>query len=222
KLNFDLFRNYIKIGLPVIIGDSIWGLAMAAQTAILGHMGSTAIAANSIASTIFQIVSVVAYGTASASSVIIARTIGEGNVGKVKSYAVTMQILFVIIGIITGAVLFISKDLIIDVYAVTPETKSLAINFMTVLSITVVGTSYQMACHTGIIRGGGDTKFIFIVDMIFMWGIVLPSATIAAFIFNMSPLVVFVCLKCDQILKCFVAVIKINRFKWIKEIGTVK
>ena len=29
---------------------------------------------------------------------------------------------------------------------------------------------------------------------------------------------VFACLKCDQILKCFVAVVKVNRFNWMKNL----
>jgi hypothetical protein len=34
--------------------------------------------------------------------------------------------------------------------------------------------------------------------------------------------VVFFCLKCDQILKCIVAAIKVNRFRWIRELANEK
>ena len=99
-----------------------------------------------------------------------------------------------------------------------PETRELALLFMTVLSITVVGTSYQMPCLTGIVRGGGDTKFVLFNDIIFMWGIVLPSSFLAAFVLELPAVMIFICLKADQILKCFVAVVKVNRFRWIRKI----
>ncbi len=114
--------------------------------------------------------------------------------------------------------LFCSRGLILGFYDIGPETEGLARQFMAVLSVTVVGTAYQMACLTGIVRGGGDTKFVFINDLIFMWGIILPASYLAAFFFRFPPAVIFACLKADQILKCFVAVVKVNRYRWMKKI----
>ncbi|NLM61489.1 MAG: MATE family efflux transporter, partial [Clostridiales bacterium] len=71
---------------------------------------------------------------------------------------------------------------------------------------------------TGIVRAGGATHFVLINDLIFVWLIVIPSAALAAFVFNAPTWVVFACLKCDQVLKCAVAVVKVNRMKWIKNL----
>jgi Na+-driven multidrug efflux pump len=82
----------------------------------------------------------------------------------------------------------------------------------------VIGTSYQCACLTGIVTGGGDTKFVLINDLIHQWLIVIPGAFLSAFVFGWPVWVTFLCLKSDQILKCFVAVIKVNRYKWIRKL----
>ncbi|MCJ8006492.1 MATE family efflux transporter [Lederbergia wuyishanensis] len=216
QFELDLFKQYINLGSPIIMSNFIWGLAMAVQTAILGHMGAAAIAANSIATTIFGIVAVAVFASASATTVLIGKTIGEGNVNKIKSYAKTLQILYLIIGFCTGIILFFTKDFVLDFYTISTEARSLALQFMTVLSITVCGTAYQMPALTGIVRSGGDTKFVLINDTIFMWMIVLPASALCAFVFELSPLITFICLKSDQILKCFVAIVKVNRFKWIR------
>lgn len=68
----------------------------------------------------------------------------------------------------------------------------------------------------GIVSGGGDTNFVFFNDIIFMWCIVLPLSALSAFYFKLPPAVTFALLKADQILKCFVAAVKVNRFKWVK------
>lgn len=213
-----LFRDYIKTGLPVILSNGMWGVAMAVQAAILGHLGAQAIAANSIAATVFQILTVVLYGAAGASSVLTGKTIGEGGTDKLKEYTRTFQILFLLIGLVTGIALYCVKDFILAFYDISPDTKALALQFITVLAVTVVGTAYQCPCLTGIVRGGGDTRFVLYNDSIFMWGIVLPLSALAAFVFDWSPVVVFIFLKCDQILKCFVAVVKVNRYTWIKDL----
>lgn len=219
-IDLNLFKQYIKVGSPILLSNMIWGLAMGAQTAILGNMGEAVIAANSIATTIFQLVTVVIYASASATAVLIGKTIGEGHVEKIKAYAKTLQILYIFLGLCTGAVLFILKDYVLGFYTISIEAKELALQFMTVLSITVVGSAYQMPALTGIVRGGGDTKFVLYNDLIFMWLIVLPFSFLSAFVWHLSPLATFIFLKSDQILKCFVAIVKVNRFKWIRSFGS--
>ena len=66
-------------------------------------------------------------------------------------------------------------------------------------------------------KSGGDISFVFKNDAIFVFLVVLPSAVLAT-VFGAPAWVVFACLKCDQILKCFVAVVKINRFDWMKKL----
>ncbi|WEK53560.1 MAG: MATE family efflux transporter [Candidatus Cohnella colombiensis] len=215
----ELFKRYLNIGLPIILSNMNWGIAMAVQTAILGHMGAAVIAANSIANTFFQIVAVVVFASASATTIIIGKTIGEGRIDKIKDYAKTLQMLFLIIGVCTGAVLYMIKGHVLDFYSVSGEAKVFALQFMTVLSITVIGTAYHMPSLTGIVRSGGDTKFVLYNDTIFMWLIVIPASALCAFVFDLSPLITVICLKSDQVLKCFVAVIKVNRFRWIRSFG---
>lgn len=218
RIDKSLVRQFMKVVMPVVLSGAVWGIAMAVQMGILGRMGAPVIAANSIALTVAEVVTVVAYASASASSVVIAKTVGTGAMDKIKPYTRTLQILFLIIGVATGAVLFLVKDLIIGFYVLSPAAYEYALQFMTVLSITVVGTAYQMPALTGIVRGGGDTSFVMKNDLIFMWGIVLPLSMLGAFVWNLPPAIVFLLLKSDQILKCFVAVVKVNRYTWIKKI----
>ena len=211
-------KDFIKTGLPTVLSSTSWGVAMAVQGAILGRLGASTIAAASIATTLFQIASIVSYGSATASNITIGKAVGQGDMDKIRQYTKTLQILFLIIGVGTSLVLFASKLLVLDFYNISPQTKSLANTFILVLCITVIGTSYQMATLTGIVSGGGNTKFVLFNDIIFMWCIVLPIASLSAFIFKWPVLATFIVLKSDQTLKCCVAVVKVNRYTWIKKL----
>ena len=219
RIDTAVLKQYLHCGVPVILSSGVWGIGMAAQTAILGHMGASSIAANSIATTAFNILTVVTYGSANASQVITAKTIGENRLADSKQYAKTFQILFLGIGFVTGALIFALRGVIVGMYNISGESAALARNFLAVLSVTVIGTSYQMSCLCGIVRGGGDTRFVLYNDMIFMWGIVLPLSALAAFVLHWPPVAVFACLKSDQVTKCAVAVVKVNRFRWIKSLA---
>ena len=230
RSNGDMLKRFIKTSVPVILSSASWGIAMGLQTAILGRLDG-AIGANSMSSTVFSIVSVFIYGSSTAAGVALGKMIGEHKKAieegvltsadsreAIKKKARELQMIFIGLGILTSVTLFLLKGVIIGFYDITESTKVLADNFMTVLCVTVIGTSYQMPSLTGIIRAGGETSFVFYNDLIFMWGIVLPSSFIAAFVLEFSPVIVFCCLKADQILKCSVAAVKVNRFNWIRDI----
>lgn len=224
RLNFrDIFalersyiRDFFRSGVPLMLSSVSWGVAMSVQAAILGRLGASSIAASSIAQTLFQCTSVVAYATGDAARVMTGMAVGEGDMEKVRSKAKTMQLLFLIIGVITSAVLFAVRKPIISVYNTSPETSKLANVFVLILCVTSIGTAYEMPCLTGIVSGGGDTKFVFLNDIVFMWCIVLPLSALSAFCFKFPPAVTFALLKADQILKCFVALVKVNRFRWVR------
>ena len=213
-----LFKTYFKTGAPVFFSGVLWGFAQMLQTAILGHTTKETIAANSIASTVFSVTSVVVYAAGTATAVIIGKTIGERKLLRIPLYTKTLQILFVGLGLITGALIFLLRDPINALYNVSDAAKALSSQFMLVLSITVIGTAYQNSVHTGIVRAGGDTGFVFKVDTLFMWCLTLPLSFLSAFVFKWPIIVTFICLKGDQILKCFVAFFKVNYGKWLKNV----
>ena len=189
---------------------------MTVQTAIIGRLGAAAIGANAVAAPIFQVISVLYTSSGNASSVLIGKTVGENDIPRVKKYAVKLQIMYIAIGIISCVSLLLCKNAIISIYDVTAETAALAATFINILSVTVIGSSYEAPCLCGIVSGGGDTKFVFKNDILFMWCMVLPLAFLSAFVFNWPVAVTFFILKSDQLTKCLVAIPKVNRFRWIK------
>ena len=75
------------------------------QTAILGHLSSDAIAANSVATTFYQYMKVIVVAMASTSAVMMGKTVGRGDIGEVKAAARTLSVIDVCIGLCPEAVL---------------------------------------------------------------------------------------------------------------------
>lgn len=214
----EYLRDFLRVAMPVVFSGTNWGIATTVQTAILGHMGSNAIAASSIANSLFSLVSVAVFGIAGASAVLIGKEVGSGKTEKLKEHVNGLQAMFLIVGVISGALLFALRDPVLSYYAISQEALDVARQFILVLSLTIVGTSYQAPCLTGIVRGGGDTGFVFKNDLIFQWLIVLPISLLSAFVWHLDAVWVFLCLKSDQVLKCFVAIPVVNRFRWVRRV----
>ena len=219
-LNWDMefLRDYVKISLPVVLTGGLWGVAQAVQTAILGHISAETIAANSIATVVFQLFAVVGMSASSAASVTMGKTIGEGNLSLVRPYARRLQLIFLVIGGVSALALYLSKDFILSLYAVSPETRALADQFLTVLAVCTVGSCYEYPVEAGIIGGGGNTKYAAIMDNSFMWLFTIPMASLSAFVFGFPPAVTFAFLKADQLLKCIPNAIYCNRFTWVRQL----
>ncbi len=216
RFDFTYLRDFVKVAAPLVLSGFLWGVAQAAQTAVLGHISAAVIAASSIASVIFQIFAVVGMACANVASVTTGKTIGQGKLHLVRSYAKTMQAIFLLVGLIFGGLMFLCRETIVGLYAVSPETKALAVQFLTVLSVTTVGSCYEYPVESGIIGGGGSTRYTAWADNLFMWLFTIPSAVLSAFVFRFPPVVTFCCLKADQILKCIPNSIVCNRFRWVK------
>ena len=213
-----LLSDFLRYGLPIIGGQVVWAVNMLASSAIMGrNTAEGAVVAMSIAGTVNNLAYVVMNGMSGAVGIITGKTIGAGEIDKMKEYARTVQVLFLALGLVTGLTVFSVRDFAISLYAVSDAAVAQAKTFINVLSVTIVGTCYQAACLFGLVKSGGDISFVFKNDAIFVFLVVLPSA-IAATVLGAPAWVVFACLKCDQILKCFVAVVKINSFNWMKKL----
>ena len=201
-----------------MITGIIFGVSTALQTVILGHMSENAIAANSASNAIYQVLKVIIISSASAAAVYIGKAVGEGDIKRIRHLTHTFQVIFISFGVIVSLLLLAVRLPILSLYNLTPETRSLAESFVLVLCITCLGTSYQMPVACGIIRGGGDSKFVMINDLISLWVIVLPLSFVGAFVWHWHPVAVVACLNSDQIFKCVAASIKVNRYRWIKKL----
>ena len=217
--NGQLVRDFIRISIPTLGAAFLWGIANALQTVILGHMNDSAIAAQSISNTVFLLLKVTAVGAASAASVLIGKTVGEGDMDRLKQYARTLQLIFVGVGIALGAIMLIIRIPLLGVYAntISRETYDLANAYMLIQAAVLVVMSYQMPVNTGIIRGGGDTRFVLILDTVAICTFI-PLAWLGGLVWHWPAIAVIVCVNIDQFLKCFPAVIRVNGYKWVHKL----
>lgn len=213
-----LLGDYMRTSLPIILQAALWGVLNAVQSAILGHMAVSAITAYSISSTMFLLLKVTAVGSCTAASIMVGKQIGSGKKEQLRPMVATMQLLFLANGAVLGLILFFIRAPLLRLYQISDETRSLANSFMIIQSVVLFAMSYQMPTNGGILRGGGDTRYALILDLISFCGIVIPLSYLAAFVWRWSPVIVVMLLNSDQAFKCVPAAIRVNRFRWAKKL----
>lgn len=213
-----ILNDFIKNCTPVLFNELFWSLGASMVSIVVGRMGTEVVAANSISNVVNQFVTVFIFGLGSATSVIIGNTIGEGNHEKAKEYAFTITILSLFMGLISGLIIFIIRPYVVEFYNVSDITKEIAKEIMSVTSIIVVFQAVAINTMMGVLRGGGDNKFVLINDVLFMWIVAIPFGFIGAFVWKLPVAAVFLIIKSDEILKVIVSIIRIISGKWVRDL----
>lgn len=216
-----VWKTFFKVCIPILTSGLLWAVSLPMQTAILGHLSADAIAANSVSSTFFQYLKVIVIAIAGASAVVIGKDIGSNDEEKVRCNGRTLSVLYLAIGLLLGTVLFLLRSPLLSMYRLTPQATLYADHFMIIMSVIMVGMSYQMPVGVGIIQGGGDTKFSMYLNLISVWCIVMPLSFLAAFYWKLPVELVVIAVQSDQIFKCLPIFLRFKSYKWIHKLTAI-
>lgn len=213
-----LFRDYMVYAMPVVLNELMWGMGSSANTAIIGHMGSAAVAANSVAQVARQLATVVAFGVCNATAIYLGKTIGERKLEHAKAYAKRFVWLSVILGTLGAAVILLSAPIANANLALTGQAKSYLSFMFFVMSYFTIAQSLNATLVVGVFRSGGDTRFGLILDVASMWGCSILIGAVAAFVFKASVPVVYIILMSDEVIKIPLTVKRYLGYKWLRDV----
>lgn len=218
----DLFGTYFKVCIPVLASDTLLALGNSAVAMVMGHIGEKFVAANSITVVTQQLSTVLIQGMCQASCIMTGHTLGEGKKKEAMDQAKTFVTLAFIIGVIGGLIIILISGPVISFYNIDEETKLIAHELMLSIAIIVVFQSMNSILTKGVLRGGGDTIFLMVADILFLWIMSVPLGALAGLYFHLDAFWVYFFLKIDQVAKSIWCLFRLNGGKWIKKIESSK
>ena len=218
KVDKIILKDFMVNCTPVLFNEFLWSTGSTMISIIIGRLGTETVAANSISNVVFQFVTVFIFGLSNATAVIIGNTIGEGKNEKAKEYSRTVGVLSILMGIMAGVVILLIRPIVVDFYNVSQTTKDIAIQIMNSMSIIVIFQSFGITLMMGVLRGGGDAKFVLVNDIIFLWLVAIPCGFLTAFVLKWPIAAVFFVVKSDEIIKSIIATIRVLSGKWVRNV----
>ena len=214
----DLLGEYVRVSIPVLISDALLALGNNAVAMVMGAIGPTFVAANSVTMVTQQLSSVLTQGISNASGIITGNTMGQGDYEKAQRQGYTFIIIGTLIGLLAAAIIILLRAPIINFYQVSDEAKLLAYHLMDAITIIVVFQSVSSILTKGVLRAGGDTRFLMIGDILFLWVASVPLGYLAGLVFDLPPFWIYTFLKIDQVIKCVWCFFRLRSGKWLKRI----
>ena len=216
----DLLHDYITISLPVFVSDTLLALGNSAVAMVMGRIGTSFVSANSITVVTQQLSTVLIQGICHAGCIMTGHTLGEGNKEKAQEQAWTFFGLGAVIGALAGGIILIISKPIIGMYNVSEETKLIAQQLMNSIALIVVFQAVNSILTKGVLRGGGDTKFLMVADILFLWIVSVPFGALAGLVWHLDAFWIYFLLKLDQVIKAVWCVFRLKSGKWIKVISS--
>lgn len=217
-----LLGEYMKFSVPVMISDTILGLGNSAVMAVGGHIGKTFMSANTITMVVQHMATIFSSGLGQASLIITGNTLGEGRIEQAKKQSVSLVTVSVIFGIAVGMFIYLISPVIVGFYKIMPETREMAIALMHALAVVGIFMMPGSILTKGVLRGGGDTTFLMMADVIFLWAVSVPLGAAAGIVWHWPPFWIMFCLRIDNILKTILCIFRMRSGKWIKKFKTEK
>lgn len=214
----DMLGEYIRISIPVLVSDGLLALGNNAVAMVMGRIGQAFVAANSVTMVVQQLSNVLTVGISNASGIITGHTMGEGNYKKAHKQGYSFIIIGFLIGIIAAIIILLLKNPIIAYYQVSAEAKSIANELMNAITIIMIFQSISSILTKGVLRAGGDTKFLMAGDILFLWIASVPLGALAGLVFHWPAFWIYTFLKIDQVIKCVWCIFRLHSGKWLKKI----
>lgn len=214
----ELWKTYFKFGLPILISDTLLGVALTLDRVIQGHVGEVISAASAIINSGIQITNIINFSMSGAAAIVVGHTIGQGDIAKAKRQGNTYILFSMLLGVLMTVTLLLLEGPYMSFYDIGEETRRVAHDMLLVNCLWLPLQTVAYACTKGVLRGGGDTRFILLADSGTDWLISLPIGALAGLVWGWDPALVYLILRVEYPLTGLICLIRYFSGKWLKVI----
>ena len=218
----ELVPEFFKISFPVLISDGMMAFGNNMVMVIIGHMGEKYVAAYAVAAIVERLCTAWSSGVGHSSSVIVGNTLGEGKKEEAVRQGWAFLGLGIILGLLASFIVLVIRNPMIRLYRLSEETAGIAGEFLTASVFIVIFQAVGSIMTKGVLRGGGDTRVLMIVDNIFLWGISIPIGYVLGIHLGCPAFGVYCFLNIHHFCKSIWSVFRMKKDHWIHKIEAIK
>ena len=215
-----LRRDFWRYTLPVLGNELVWGGGFTMYSVIMGHLGTDAVAANSISNIVKNLVVSFALGLGNGGAIIVGNELGAGRLETAREYGGRLCRISIVSGICSGAFLLLISPAVLAVTDLSPQAAEYLKWMLVMCSYYMVGKYVNATTISGIFCAGGNSGFGFLCDTITLWCFTVPAGFLAAFVFRWPVLAVYFIVNLDEIVKLPAVYRNYKKYIWLKDLTT--
>ena len=218
KPDQGLKKDFWHYTLPILGNELVWGGGFTMYSVIMGHLGTDAVAANSIANIVKNLIASLAGGIGNGGSIMVGNELGAGRLEMAKAYGKKLCHIAVVSGILSGIFLLLISPLVLQVTDLSPKAEGYLKWMLVMCAVYMVGKYVNGTTIGGIFCAGGDSRFGFLCDAVTLWCFTVPVGLLAAFVLKWPVLAVYFIVNSDEIVKLPAVYFHYGKYKWLKDL----
>lgn len=223
KFNSGEIREYLKKAVPIVINESMWGIGTFTYNIIYGNMGYEYFSALTIVRSFENICFVLFIGICSASSVMIGKSIGMGEIKRGIEDSKRFSIIVPVIAAVVSVLIVVFRHQLVSIFNMGSNISELAIDTAgTMMLIYAAAFPFRMFPYLQIVsifRSGGDTFTGAKFELICLWMMSVPATLIAVYVFKVPFLAAYAIMYIFEDIPKVICCLKFYfSKKWIKPV----
>lgn len=213
-----LRKDFWHYTFPVLGNELVWGGGFTMYSVIMGHLGTDAVAANSIANIVKNIIASLSMGIGNGGAIIVGNELGAGRLETARLYGGRLCRISILSGVCSGALLLLLSPLVLSVTDLSPVSSEYLKWMLVMCTYYMVGKYVNGTTIAGIFCAGGDSGFGFLCDTVTLWCFTVPAGLLAAFVFHLPVLAVYFIINLDEIVKLPAVYRRYRKYIWLKDL----
>ena len=212
------WKQYLSILLPILACEVLWSLGENVYAGIYGHMGTEATAAMTLINPIQGLVIGALCGLSQAAGVIVGKKLGNGDYSD--AYKAARKLIFygAVGSLILSSLVVLTAGFYVQIYRVEEVVKQLTVQILCAYALIAPFKVLNMILGGGIIRSGGRTKYVMVIDIIGTWCFGVPLGFLAAFVLKLSIPYVYFILSLEECVRFAISVGVFRKQKWMQQL----
>ena len=213
-----LRREFWHYTLPVLGNELVWGGGFTMYSVIMGHLGTDAVAANSIANVVKNLIASLAMGIGNGGAILVGNELGAGRLDTARLYGARLCRISVISGICSGLLLLPVSPAVMRAAALSPQAAEYLKWMLVMCTYYMVGKYINGTTISGIFCAGGDSRFGLLCDAVTLWCFTVPVGFLAAFVLKWPVPAVYFLINLDEIVKLPAVYRRYKKYIWLRDL----
>lgn len=210
---------FLKTLSPIILGQVAWGAETLLTTSLMSRYGNGFAAVSfGVLTALSNLAYALMSGASSAVGIIVSQKVGGGaDKRDYMSAAALGELVFVAVGAVGAILIFALEAPFALIYNLPMENAELLGMLTPILALTFIATSYSASTLFGIIKSGGDVKFVLITDAAMLIFLTLPIS-LAMFNLHLGAAELYIATRLVHIFKCPIAYSRTRSGRWARRL----
>lgn len=221
KIQFSLHleritkKEYILMVMPILVSEFLWSLGQNVESAVYGHLGTQNLAAYTLTCPVQGLMVGALSGLSAAAGVLVGKRLGRKEYDGAYLDSRKIMLAGFVGSVIVAALLVLLSGSYVGFYKVDDQVKNLGRILLIVFALYTPVKVENMILGGGIIKSGGDTKTIMLIDIVGTWCMGIPLCFFAAYILNWGIVGVYTLLTTEEVFRLVVSLIMFQKRNWM-------